>query len=117
MRTVRFDSGLVYEIDDEAEVVRSVWPDGMDLVAVAVPGPETEARAAALGYSGRRAVWEMTAEHDLAHHLVARALGLPWSVHLRCVAEGRRSRDGAREEPLALLLQRIGRDGLLAAAV
>lgn len=63
--------------------------------------------------SDEEAVWRMTKDHDLCHHLIARAEGKPWSEHLRLVAEGKGGgEDGHREECLVFAFQRLAAQGL-----
>lgn len=102
----RFD-GLTVQIDETRQTVTSTWPDGTQLNAIPVDTPECRERAADLGYRGPHALWHMTRDHDLTHHLVARARGQQWSEHLRLIAQGKPSPDGGEEEAIVLLVQRI----------
>lgn len=120
---IRLPHGLVYETDEHDGSIRSVFPDGKICEGVAQFGDEDVARARALGYSGvsdEDACWLMHAEHDLAHHLVAQALGWPWSQVLYLTACGLEKLPAGvypLEERFAFLLQRacnVGLGGLLA---
>jgi hypothetical protein len=116
--TLAYDLGdVVYTVDPDSRRVVSCWPDGRETVGTFSYTEEDIARARALGYQGSDAqvCEQLHAEHDLAHHLVAQALGWPSSVVLRMAAEGRtRFPVGVYqlEERLAFLVQRVGNVGL-----
>jgi hypothetical protein len=107
--TLSLPNGLVYEIHDG--FVRSVFPDGAEAVGVFDYSPESLARADALGYLDATV---MHREHDLAHHLVAQALGHPWSPVLHALARGQqpRARHAFVEERMALLVARAANVGV-----
>lgn len=114
--TIHLPDGTRYEIDDEARTVRSVFMDGTSCYGVASFTKEDRARAAALGYGvGTDAVWRMHREHDLAHHLVARALGWDHSMVLWLSAQGRSGFPVgvyATEERMSFLVQRAAQVGV-----
>jgi hypothetical protein len=115
-----FDLGDVTYTIEPGRVV-SMWPDGQTVCGDFQYRQEDVARARALGYQGsdREVCEQLHAEHDLAHHLVAQALGWPSSVVLRMAAEGHdRFPVGVYqlEERLAFLVQRVGNVGLRAVA-
>lgn len=137
------DLGEVHvRIDDENRTVTSLWRDMTELVAKPVYDDESIARAKALGYEikpcsakahmddrecDEYAVWLMTSDHDLLHHVVAQALGKPFSRHLRRIAIdaynqlddefGKELRiAGDEEERMVMLLAKAlncGREGIL----
>jgi uncharacterized protein (UPF0548 family) len=114
--------GVTVTVDDTARRVTSRWDDGVTLDATPNYDRRSIDRAQELGY-GRAgtwreaaradAVWEMTADHDLLHHVLADAAGeTQGSVHLRRVATGvemdeAAQIEGRREERLVMLLHRI----------
>lgn len=104
--------GLRVCVDDERRVVTTIWPDGTKLVAIPVDDPENRARAQTLGYDDPDPLWQMTRDHDLVHHLVARARGERWSDHLHRIAAGEPSPGGGDEEAIVLLVQRAAREGI-----
>jgi hypothetical protein len=114
--TYRFQDGLTVTVDDTARTVTSKFPDGLELRAVASVTVEDAARARELGYTGTdtEAAWAMHAEHDLLHHVVARAEGWPYSMVLRQVALEQTAAHGfgGREERLVFLLARALNKGL-----
>lgn len=120
MTTIYLPEGVTYEIDDDRERVRSRFPDGTSCLGVASFTAEDHARAEALGYGrGHDAVWQMHREHDLAHHLVAQALGWPYSIVLHraanCLTEFPVG-VYATEERMSFLVQRAANVGVCALA-
>lgn len=108
--------GVTVTVDHAALRVTSRWDDGVTLYAVPIFDADSINRAWKLGYrdSGESlAVWDMTADHDLLHHVLADAAGeTQGSPHLRRIAtaaemfEAER-REGHREECLVMLLHRL----------
>lgn len=112
---------VLYEVDDELGEVRSTWPDGKSVNGVYQYTAEDVARARSLGYQGSddQVCEGMHRDHDLAHHLVMRAVGFDSSVILRRIAEGKDKHPaglGQLEERLAFLVQRVANEGLHAVA-
>lgn len=119
-------------IDPALELVTTEFADGKRLHAQPNYDEESLARARALGYKGRKgcrctgrcpacdrwAVWRMNADHDLAHSMLAAAMGLPYSPTLWAVAHGEQypHEDAMREERAVFLLQRMANQGLEAVA-
>lgn len=107
---IEFPDGLVYAAEGRYAV--STFPDGARLVADTWPqSSEQHLRADALGYGVTTdAVVEMNRDHDLAHHVVARALGYPACPLLQAQAAGHQFQgitlDTRDIEALALLVQR-----------
>lgn len=104
-----------YEINDDH--VASVFPDGSVCHGVFTFTDEDEARARALGYHGSsdQACWRMHRDHDLAHHLVAQALGWSYSQVLHMAAQGATSFPVgvyATEERMAFLVARAANVGV-----
>lgn len=113
---------VLYEIDDEQGHVQSIWPDGKRLIGAYSYDEEDVARARSLGYTGTdlEVCAALHREHDLAHHLVAQALGWPSSMVLRLAAEGHETFPVGvyqLEERLAFLVQRVSNIGIPAVAL
>lgn len=104
----------------EEQYVRTILPDGAEVVAAPTADAESVARARALGYAGSdtEAVWEMTRAHDPLHTLLAEALGYRESAVMRYAAEGLSPSSSMmrevmdREERIVLLMQRLLTEGL-----
>lgn len=107
---------MTVDIDEVAQRVTTTLPDGRRLVAEPIYDEECGQRALSLGYGseGANAIWEMTREHDLAHCLLAHALGQDRPRVLDAVAGGRpiSAADADLEERVVLLLQRVSNVGL-----
>jgi hypothetical protein len=96
---------VAVEIHDGWTVTR--FSDGQEVHALHREQPGQADLAARLGYGTAAA---MNREHDLAHSILAHALGLPHSHTLHDVAHGRPASDlHAIEEEAVLALQRFAR--------
>ena len=88
--------------------LETVFPDGTRVPAIPQDTDEYRATAQRLGYGTD--IWALCREHEIAHTLVARALGLEYSPTLWAVAHGRTVRtelpgEMAAEEDLVLAYQ------------
>lgn len=104
-----------YEIHDSH--VTSLFPDGTVCHGVFTFTGEDEARARALGYLGTSpdVCRQLHRDHDLAHHLVAQALGWPHSQVLHLAAHGATTFPAgvyATEERMAFLVARAANVGV-----
>jgi hypothetical protein len=101
MKTIPIPGGVVELHEGGLTVTR--YPG---LLGIPVLAQQTVAyfeRALALGYGGDTA--RMSRDHELAHHLLARALGLPHSPTLYGVASGQEWPHWRLEEAAVLALQ------------
>jgi hypothetical protein len=83
IHTINLPNGVMYEIDDENLKVKSVFPDGSELIGIASLEEDDVNRARALGYMD---AWQMHRHHDLLHHIVCQAMGWPYSIVLWMIA-------------------------------
>lgn len=100
----------VVTVDYDRQRVVTEFP-GHLVVEAAPQVPEQVEHARSLGYAGtdEEAVWQMTAEHDLLHTVLAVASGEPWSPTLYSVAsrEPFPLRDARAEEGRVLMVQKL----------
>jgi hypothetical protein len=97
--------GVTVAIHDGWTLTR--FADGAELHALHAVQPGQSKTAKALGYPSAAA---LNREHDLAHSMLARLLGLPHSPTLRDAAAGKPATDlHAAEEEAVLAIQRFAR--------
>jgi hypothetical protein len=101
VKTIPVPGGVVELHEGGLTVTR--YPGLLDIPATSQDNGVYRERALALGYGSDTA--RMSRQHELGHHLLARALGLPHSPTLHGVASGQEWPQWRLEEGAVLALQ------------